>query len=166
MTHDMTNRILLLFISIMGVFPAFSQIKGIVTNLDSQPVEFANVALYALSDTVNPRHGTVTDSVGFYRISEDISAGDYQLRVSFLGFKTAVANFRIPEQNAAIELNFTLEPDETVLAELVVEGLRPVMKVEAGKLTYHIPALLKDKPVVNAYETCTVVPRHSSACCT
>ena len=158
MTHDMTNRILLLFISIMGVFPAFSQIKGIVTNLDSQPVEFANVALYALSDTVNPRHGTVTDSVGFYRISEDISAGDYQLRVSFLGFKTAVANFRIPEQNAAIELNFTLEPDETVLAELVVEGLRPVMKVEAGKLTYHIPALLKDKPVVNAYDALKQIP--------
>lgn len=133
-------------------------IRGKVVDTQNQPVEFANVALYSLPDTVNLTHGVVTDSTGFYRILEDIPVGDYRLRASFLGYKAATVDFRLSAQNSPIELNFTLQLDETLLNELVVEGQRPAMKVEAGKLSYHIPTLLRNKPVTNAYDALKEIP--------
>jgi len=133
-------------------------IKGKVTDIDNQPIEFVNVALYALSDTLHLIDGTVTDSIGFYQISSEIPLDNYQLRVSFLGLKTAVANFQNLEQNAEIERNFVLEPDQNVLNELVVEGQRPAMKIESGKLIYHISSLMRNKPVTNAYEALKEIP--------
>ncbi len=154
----MLSRIFLSLILLVRSLLAFSQITGTVTNLNSQPVEFANVALYELPDTMEIKYGAVTDSAGFYRFSETIPAGNYKLRVSFLGFKTVATYIRLNGQNKNEEYNFILQPDETVLNELVVEGQRPAMKAEAGKLTYHIPALLKNKPVTNAYDALKEIP--------
>lgn len=154
----MLSRIFFSLILLVGSLSAFSQITGTVTNLYSRPVEFANVALYELPDTLLIKYGAVTDSTGFYRFSETIPAGNYKLRVSFLGFKTAATYIQLNEQNKNEEYDFTLQPDETVLNELVVEGQRPAMKAEAGKLTYHILTLLKGKPVTNAYDALKEIP--------
>lgn len=154
----MLSRVFLSLILLVGSLPVFSQISGTVTNLNSRPVEFANVALYELPDTIEVKYGAVTDSLGFYHFREAIPAGNYQLRVSFLGFKTAVTCIQLKEQNKNEEYDFTLQPDETVLSELLVEGQRPAMKVGEGKLTYYILSLLKGKPVTNAYDALKEIP--------
>lgn len=159
-THRIKTRtLLLLFLAIMNSGThAFSQIKGVVSDKENKPVEFANVALFALPDTTQPILGAVTDSTGFYRISGNIPPGSYQLRASFLSYKTANATLQIKSDKAETEQNFTLQTDETRLNEVVIEGQRPAMKVEGGKLTYHIPSLLKNKPITNAYDALKDIP--------
>ncbi|MDO5665907.1 MAG: TonB-dependent receptor [Bacteroidia bacterium] len=154
----MKTKLSTLILLLSCVVPLFSQLSGIVTDINNNAIEFANVALYELPDSTEVKYGAVTDSAGFYRFSEAIPVGNYQLRVSFLGFRTAVAFVWLNEQNKNEKYNFTLQPDETVLNELMVEGRRPAMKVEAGKFTYHIPTLLKDKPVTNAYDALKEIP--------
>lgn len=149
--------ILVLLITIIAL-PAFSQISGIVKNTEKQPIEFANVALFALPDSTLLKYGTVTDSIGFYRFPKEITNGNYLLRVSFLGYKNSTERIQITNGNAIVERNFTLQPDETLLNEVVVEGQRPAMKVDAGKLIYHIPTLLKNKPVTNIYDALKEIP--------
>ena len=154
----MKQLTILILLTIIIAFPAISQISGTIKNSENQPVEFANVALYALPDSTLLISGAVTDSIGFYRLAEKIAEGSYLLRVSFLGYKNSMERIQITNHSDAMELNFTLEPDETLLSEVVVEGQRSPMKVEAGKLTYHIPTLLKNKPVTNAYDALKEIP--------
>lgn len=45
-----------------------------------------------------------------------------------------------------------------VLDEVVVKGVRPHVKVEGGTLIYDTPALIKDKPVSNAFEAIKELP--------
>lgn len=137
---------------------AYSQISGIVTDTDKQPIEFANVALYEVTDTILLKHGAVTDNAGLYKFTEKIPDGEYQIRVSFLGYKTEIYNIIISENSSDSIINFTLHADENILSELIVEGERPAMKVESGRLIYHIPVLLKDKPVTNAYDALKEIP--------
>lgn len=49
---NMKQRILFSFLLIGLLLPLHAQIKGIVMDTDSNPVEFANVALYSLPDSV------------------------------------------------------------------------------------------------------------------
>lgn len=150
----------ILFILFMSInLNLFAQsIRGKVVDIEKQPIEFVNVGVYALPDTMQLRKGAVTDSLGSFQISEELPIGSYQISVSFLGFKTEISNLYISEQNKKIELNFTLQPDTMMLNEVMVEGQRPAMKVDAGKLTYHIPALLKNKSVTNAYDALKEIP--------
>jgi len=64
----------------------------------------------------------------------------------------------IADEEPPVVRNFTLEPEERMLQELVVEGERPVMKAEAGRLIYHISPLLHNKPVTNAYDALKEIP--------
>lgn len=150
--------LIIIFILFIWIELPAQNITGRVIDEENNPLEFANVALYELPDTTKLKYGAVTDSTGSYHFQEAISDGNYQFRVSFLGFKTAVAYIQLNEQNKNEAYNFTLHPDETVLNEVVVEGQRPTMRVEGGKLTYHIPTLLKDKPVTNAYDALKEIP--------
>ena len=65
-------------------FLAFSQgvIRGKITNpVNNQPVAFANVLV------LNTELGAISDENGFYEIT-DVPPGLYNLRASFVGFKT------------------------------------------------------------------------------
>lgn len=153
----MKKNLLILFFSVSTFFPVFSQIQGRVTDANNQPVEFANIALYALPDSMLVS-GTITDSLGFYRMN-NVELGNYRMQISFIGYQTVYADLILTEETEQpIIHNFKMEVDPNVLQELVVEGQRPAMKVEAGKLIYHIPSLLKNKSVTNAYGALKEIP--------
>ena len=134
--------------------PLTAQIKGTVTDTRHNPIAFVNVALYALPDTTFIT-GAVTDSLGKYTITTDREKNS-MIKVTMVGYTTVQAVITADER--PIVRDFTLGQDERMLQELVVEGERPVMKAEGGRLIYHISPLLRNKPVTNAYDALKEIP--------
>ena len=135
-------------------FPLTAQIKGTITDNQHKPIEFVNVALYALPDTTFIT-GAVTDSLGIYTITTD-RVKNSLIKVTMVGFKPGLSV--ITDEVTPVVRHLTLETDEKMLQELVVEGERPVMKAEAGRLIYHILPLVRNKPVTNAYDALKEIP--------
>ncbi len=95
-----------------------------------QPVEFANVTLYSLPDSVLLT-GTVTDKNGEFSVNTKEYKGDSYLQVSFLGYKTNTIDTKLHQI-------ITLLPDNTQLGELVVSASRKLYKLENGSVVANV----------------------------
>src|SRR5690606_17103850 len=117
-------RLILLYLISLPVFKSYSQtaeMSGKVTS-EGKVLEFANVSI------LHTRLGASADSAGFYRI-HGITAVNYQIRASAVGFKPVEKNVRISE-NQEIKLDFDLSPSGS-LDEVVVTGtLKEVSRLE------------------------------------
>ena len=82
-TPTMKKQLLFLFFSMSSFLPVFSQIQGRVIDANNQPIEFANVALYALPDSVLVT-GTITDKNGEFSLTAN-DIGKAFLKISFIG---------------------------------------------------------------------------------
>ena len=102
------------------IFPLSAQIKGTVSDINSNPIEFANVAIYSLPDSTLIT-GTTTNEFGAFEISTD-NSNDKLLRVSFIGYETQTLPAK-PEQVVV------LNSDATMLAEVVVNGDIPRIRL-------------------------------------
>lgn len=112
-----------------------AQISGRVTDSNNQPIEYVNVALYRLPDTLFVT-GAVTNSLGRYAIPA-VTAEDCLLRATMVGYKTSEAIINATTQS--LEHHFILEPDENMLQELVVEGV--TTSTESRGREAHLPYL-------------------------
>ena len=105
-------------------------ITGIVLDQTKQTVEFANVALYSLPDSVLLT-GTVTDENGEFSVNTKEYKGDSYLQVSFLGYKTSTVDTKLHQI-------ITLMPDNTQLGELIVTASRKLYKLENGSIVANV----------------------------
>ena len=144
-----TKLPLLLAILMTVALPMSSQIKGTVNDINGNPIEYANIAQYALSDSTLIG-GSVTDSLGSFTIVSNEIEHTF-LQISMLGYESQ----RVITQ--AFQ-NIVLQPSSEYLDEVVIEGERPPLKVDQGKLIYHVPSLLRNKPVTNAYDALKEIP--------
>lgn len=102
------------------ILPLSAQIKGTVSDINSNPIEFANVAIYSLPDSTLIT-GTTTNEFGAFEISTD-NSDDKLLRVSFIGYETQTLPAK-PEQVVV------LNSDATMLAEVIVNGDIPRIRL-------------------------------------
>ncbi len=102
------------------LIPLNAQIRGTVSDTDSNPIEFANVAIYSLPDSTLIT-GTTTDESGTFLLNSD-SNGEKLLRVSFIGYETQTLPAK-PEQN------IYLKSDTTMLGEVIVNGNIPRIRL-------------------------------------
>ncbi len=102
------------------LFPLNAQIKGVVSDTNSMPIEFANVAVYSLPDSTLIS-GTTTDETGSFLLNADDIANKL-LRVSFIGYETQTLPAK-PEQE------IFLKPDTTMLGEVVINGDIPRIRL-------------------------------------
>ncbi len=113
----MTFRLILLVLFIIP-FQVFSQgtIKGKVFNpVNNQPVAFANVLI------LNTDLGAITDENGLYEIKA-VPPGLYNVRASFVGYKTSTA-FEVQITLArAVQLDFELAESASDLSEVVINS--------------------------------------------
>ena len=74
-------------------------IKGIVKDaFNGQPISYANVAIW------NSTQGAVTDSVGYFEITE-VKPGNYRLQSTFIGYKSFVtAEFQVTNKDIYIPI--------------------------------------------------------------
>ncbi|MFC5626546.1 TonB-dependent receptor [Algoriphagus winogradskyi] len=112
-------RSFLLVLSLFSISTiALSQgiIRGKITNpVNNEPVAFANVLV------LNTELGAISDENGLYEIS-NVPPGLYNVRASFVGFKTKT-QFEIQVTLARpVQLDFDLAEDASELSEVVVSS--------------------------------------------
>ncbi len=103
-------------------------ITGKVTDNNHQPVEFANVFVYAKNDSAKVVSGTITDYSGNYILTK-IPYGEYFLHIQFIGYaehkQTIVLN---PENKDISTTNIILETNFTSLDVVEITAIRNMIK--------------------------------------
>lgn len=111
-----TKLLSLLFIFLSGTILAQGVVKGRIFNpVNNEPVAFANVLI------LETELGAISDVDGNYEI-QNVPPGLYNIRASFVGYKT-VTKYEIQVSQAkAIQLDFELQEDASELSEVVVSS--------------------------------------------
>ena len=101
------------------------QLTGRVVDTQNQPIEFANVALYALPDS-SLVTGTITDADGDFTLEGGMTKRAL-LKISFVGYETQMVEARPG-------VTVTLKPESTQLAEVTVRANRPAIRLKNDAL--------------------------------
>jgi outer membrane receptor for ferrienterochelin and colicins len=138
------NLILLLCVLAPTLSFAQTTMKGKITS-EGQSLSGANIVLK------NTKYATISDSMGVYSIT-NISSGNYEILVSYTGFKSQKKNISVTDSNE-ITLNFDLK-DSHVLDEVVITGtLKAVSRLESPvPVEVYKPAFFKKNPTANIFE--------------
>ena len=127
-----------LMMAMMAVMTAMAQtFTGRVVDETQAPVPFANVVLLNASDSAFVA-GTTTGDDGTFNITGN--AGKPILKISCLGYKTRVLN-----AIASNVCTITLEPETTLLGEVVVKAQRPAFKLTSEGLKTEVENTLLSK---------------------
>jgi ferric enterobactin receptor len=114
-----------------------SKITGFVIDSSAtKAVEFATVALYNKT-TGKPIDGTIADEKGKFTI-KSIAAGDYFLKISFMGFNDKIVNNLTIVKGQELDLGvIKVTPDVRLLNEVVVSGERSLIEEKVDRLVYN-----------------------------
>ena len=121
------KRFYILLIGIVGaVFTTHAQqLTGRVVDAQNQPIEFANVVLYALPDSLLVT-GTITDERGAFAL--DGTARRTFLKVSFVGYETQTVD--APQSGVTV----MLQAEAAQLGEVTVTASRPAIRLKNDAL--------------------------------
>ena len=144
------KRLLFSLLTLLCSIVVYAQgVNGCVVTSGGVPVSDASVVLQHTDSTfVNV---TITDSDGLFSFAEELDS--FRLVVQHMAYRpcevlisgTAVGDIVLNESDVALE-------------EVVVSAVRPLVKVEDGKLAYDLGQLTKDKVATNTYEALTKLP--------
>ena len=125
---DMRRFYLLLIGILAAACATYAQqtLTGRVVDAQNQPIEFANVALYALPDS-SLVTGTITDVHGAFALEGGTAKQTY-LKVSFVGYETQTVE--APRSGVTVTLN----PESTQLNEVTVRANRPAIRLKNDAL--------------------------------
>lgn len=102
----------------------------------NSPVEFAAIALID-QNTGKAIDGTTTDELGKFQLKK-LPLGKYKIVISFVGFDTKTIPFEIVEKKQAIDLGIVkLAMASTVLAEVTIEGKKPMIEEMVDRTVYN-----------------------------
>ena len=127
-----------LMMAILVVMTAVAEtFTGRVVDEAQSPVPFANVVLLNASDSAFVA-GTMTDDNGLFTLTGD--AMKPIIKISYLGYKTRVMDATTHDMGT-----IALEPEATVLGEVVVKGQRPAFKLTTEGLKTEVENTLLSK---------------------
>lgn len=127
----------------------FSQTTGKVVDTNQQPVEGATIVMQLPDSTY--LGATISAADGTFILEPEPE--DYQLIVQHLFYQTRQVKGQARDAGV-----ITLESKDYNLEEVVIEGERPFVTVEQGKLSYDISAISEKHIVNNAYEAICKLP--------
>lgn len=127
----------------------FSQTTGKVVDTNQQPVEGATIVMQLPDSTY--LGATISAADGTFVLEPEPE--DYQLIVQHLLYQTRQVKGQARDAGV-----ITLESKDYNLEEVVIEGERPFVTVEQGKLNYDISAISGKHIVNNAYEAICKLP--------
>jgi outer membrane receptor protein involved in Fe transport len=103
------------------------KISGNVVN-KNLPLEFVNVSLFKIPDTVRAFNFTSTDSIGRF-LFDKIEPGDYQIKFSLIGYKSFSEKLNLSELSGDIKLeNYSLDTDATLLKTVTVTSQKKLIE--------------------------------------
>ena len=124
-----------------------STIKGRITDADQKPLSGVNVLIAQLNT------GTQSNEQGDFSI-ENLSAGNYSLTISYLGFKTQSKQVSVQNDGVLTLGNIVLYEGNEILNEVVINGERQ-NKFSRKKTAYVAKLPLKDIENTQVYSTVT-----------
>lgn len=127
----------------------FSQTIGKVVDTNQQPVEGATIVMQLPDSTY--LGATISAADGTFTLEPEPE--DYLLIVQHLLYQTRQVKGQARDAGV-----ITLESKDYNLEEVVIEGERPFVTVEQGKLSYDISAISEKHIVNNAYEAICKLP--------
>ena len=137
-------------IFILGYFPVvWSQTTGKIVDTNQQPVEGATIVMQLPDSTY--LGATISAADGTFILEPEPE--DYLLIIQHLLYQTR--QVKDQARDAGV---ITLESKDYNLEEVVIEGERPFVTVEQGKLSYDISAISEKHIVNNAYEAICKLP--------
>jgi outer membrane receptor protein involved in Fe transport len=127
----------IIFSHLMYGQTAAGTISGsLIDSLSKEPIEFAAVSVKAAGGTTLLR-SAMTDSAGRFKI-EHIAFGYYILECSYIGYLKKIIPVNISKTKPSYQLKIKLSSGANQLAETVILSEKPVMKFEAGKMTFEV----------------------------
>ena len=145
-----TTVVVVVCFLLMKVSLEAQTLTGKVLGVDSEPINNATIIIQT-PDSVFV-NATITDSLGYFSIIlEDISS--FRLVVNHLLYESFEEFFSDFESKT-----IKLTERQYTIADVVVTGERPFVRVIDGKLTYDIPHLLENRIVQTAYEVLLQLP--------
>lgn len=109
------------------LFSIQAQLKGTLIDQDQQPIEFANIALYSLPDSVMIT-GAVSDEKGDFMLNDNGAGIDNAfLEISFIGYETQTVPAINNQTVVMIAEAFTLN-------EVVIKGNLPKIRLKNDAL--------------------------------
>lgn len=127
----------------------FSQTTGKVVDTNQQPVEGATIVMQLPDSTY--LGATISAADGTFTLEPEPE--DYLLIIQHLLYQTRQVKGQARDAGV-----ITLESKDYNLEEVVIEGERPFVTVEQGKLSYDISAISEKHIVNNAYEAICKLP--------
>ncbi len=126
----------LLLIFSMSCFAQEYRVNGYVKDVNNNPIAYANVVITKNSEGIEgSANGTSTDESGYF-IIESLSAGNYTLKISFLGYTT---------YTKAVDLDGHTKFDTVVLEEnlealddVTIVAKRPTVKRLVDRLVFNV----------------------------
>ncbi len=113
------------------------KISGVVVDsTDMKAVSFATVTL-TLANSQKPINGAVADEKGQFSIAK-IPVGDYNIAISFIGYKTISKSVTIGEKNDNVNLGkIFVYPAVTELKEVTIEGKKDLIEEKVDRMIYN-----------------------------
>ncbi|MFP4691527.1 MAG: TonB-dependent receptor domain-containing protein [Bacteroidales bacterium] len=117
--------------------------KGVLTgkvveSVSDQPVEYVNIALFP-PGSEEMVTGGITNEKGIFRI-ENIAAGTYDIRLSFIGFQTSrLQGVSIGDEEPVKDLGtLRLDPTEEMMESVTVSADREMLLVNLDKTVFNV----------------------------
>ena len=123
-------------------------LEGRVMDERNQPLEFANVEVYALPDTLLVT-GTITDSLGVFTLNIP-ELSNSVIKVSLAGYETATV---VPVNGQAVVLKYKNQ----MLGEVSIVGERKAFEMKRGNLVANVAGTILENEV-NAMEILRKIP--------
>ena len=125
--------VILFILLLFRIWDGYAQnleLRGIVLDIEKQPMEFVNLILLSTTDSVYI-DGTITDSIGKFQFSH-LTHAEYLIKASFVGYKNTYKKINI---NKTYLDTIYLDMSDIGLKEIVVSGNKPLIeKGEEGIL--------------------------------
>lgn len=130
----MKIRVIYLFLLLpIAIFAQELSISGTVKDSNSNPIVYANVVVLSKIDSTIISGATSNES-GVYKI-ENLTANDYIINASFLGYKTQSQSISL-QQNKT--LDFMLDGENEVLEEVEITVTRPTLNRQVDRLIFNV----------------------------
>ena len=123
----------------------FKVVGSLIDSTKNEPLMYCNVAMLDAGDSSFVK-GSSTDVNGYFELKE-IPAGEYLLRVSYVGYPTRFIPVTVTNNTAVGVIN--MKAGATALKTVTIKAARPLYAVDGEKMVYNVA----DDPTIQAGTT-------------
>ena len=123
----------------------FKVVGSLIDSTKNEPLMYCNVAVLAAEDSSFVK-GSSTDANGYFEVKE-VPAGEYLLRISYIGYATRFIPVTVSNNTALGSIN--MKAGAQSLKTVTITAARPLYAMDGEKMVYNVA----DDPTIQAGTT-------------